>query len=771
MKKLKLLLALLLIIPVGLTFSACKKNKNNNNNNSNNDQEQGGETPKPIDPDVPTYTVTFDYNLPDRLEGLLENQTITRNVGDSVNLPTIKDDNLKSYFTGWYDTNEEEVTSSISGTEDQQISIKAKWNRVDLNNYYCTSGLEFDYDSDNTASVTGYTGSSEVVYLPVYSMNGSVKCLVDTIKESAFAQKNVKKVNYELTSLTIENEAFKNSKLEEFDFTNVVFIGNSAFSGVNLKNVTLGALVSGIGTNVFEYCKLLETVDFSKPINADFAYIPEYAFSNCDALKTFVTNNNIKTIKTRAFYGCKALESLTFLENNQVTKIEDYAFSNCEALEEIIMPSSLTAFGYNVFDGCSGAKILKLGSLFATENKSFSNYVGDLSKTVEEVYFTGTKITKIPSYCFQNYELLKKVVMSNSIKTLSSGAFRGCLVLDDITFSTQIEISNFATDALETTKWYNDLTQPFVYNNTLMIIPSTLSGEIVIEDGVKEIKSNAFYENTKITKITIPASVQEIGESAFFGCTNLTAVVFESGSKLTKINKTTFYRCNLQSINIPNVTEIGDSAFGANAISMDTLVLPSSLQTLGSGVFSGCEIKEYVITNCDKYCTRDGVLFEKTGDTYKLLVYPKNKTANVYYIEEDVSSIDTSAFHAPKNLEVVYFKKRSASSGESLAFSGSFTRQCLVLSEGVSVSVPTSSYILKFDLLSDDCYSFTAPENEGDYPTISITSDDVSKSDDIQNYFIKRTENSVTKYYTLRVSYINNKYEVSSINDITYKFD
>ena len=78
---------------------------------------------------------------------------------------------------------------------------------------------------------------------------------------------------------------------------------------------------------------------------------------------------------------------------------------------------------------------------------------------------------------------------------------------------------------------------------------------------VTEIKSNAFYECTKLTSVTIPDSVTSIGEHAFSDCTGLTSVTI--GNSVTSIGGGAFYGCNgLKSITIPDsVTSTGNWAF------------------------------------------------------------------------------------------------------------------------------------------------------------------------------------------------------------------
>lgn len=152
---------------------------------------------------------------------------------------------------------------------------------------------------------------------------------------------------------------------------------------------------------------------------------------------------------------------------------------------------------------------------------------------------------------------------------------------------------------------------------------------VKIPSTITSIENFAFYWNPYLTTVTIPSSLITIGESAF-GATNLKILTFtgaeDGSSQLQTIGKNAFYGCNITTdvsnpLIIPYsvqtigsqafennrgltsltfsgsldgssmLKEIGDSAFRSCNLTYETdtnpLILPSSVPTMGVGVFSG----------------------------------------------------------------------------------------------------------------------------------------------------------------------------------------
>lgn len=79
----------------------------------------------------------------------------------------------------------------------------------------------------------------------------------------------------------------------------------------------------------------------------------------------------------------------------------------------------------------------------------------------------------------------------------------------------------------------------------------------------------------------------EIGVKAFAACTQLHTAVF--GKDISVIGASSFEGCGLKSINLENtiVNTIGNRAFAQNT-SLENILLPQSVKTLGEGMLSDC---------------------------------------------------------------------------------------------------------------------------------------------------------------------------------------
>ena len=142
------------------------------------------------------------------------------------------------------------------------------------------------------------------------------------------------------------------------------------------------------------------------------------------------------------------------------------------------------------------------------------------------------------------------------------------------------------------------------------------SGDVVVDavyrgKPVTSIAAKAFYNNSKITSITVGSNIKKIGERAFAKCSQLTSVTIENGvteigektfqsskalvsvilpDSVTVITPSMFSWCSsLENLTIGNaITKIDEYAF-SNCKALKSITLPSTVTSIGEYAFSDCE--------------------------------------------------------------------------------------------------------------------------------------------------------------------------------------
>ena len=176
----------------------------------------------------------------------------------------------------------------------------------------------------------------------------------------------------------------------------------------------------------------------------------------------------------------------------------------------------------------------------------------------------------------------------------------------------------------------------------------------IIQDGVTEIISGAFYDCTNLTEIVIPDSVTNIGDEAFKYCSGLTSVTIPDS--VTSIGNAAFRGCyNLTEIVIPDsVTNIGDEAF-KYCSGLTSVTIPDSVTNIGWSAFNGCSSLQSVTipfvgasrtTASDTYQYPFGYIFGTSS-------YTGCVATTQYYYGSSTSSRTNTTFYIPSSLKSV----------------------------------------------------------------------------------------------------------------------
>jgi hypothetical protein len=213
---------------------------------------------------------------------------------------------------------------------------------------------QFTYTvSNQTVTITGYTGTHDVVAIPS-TMNGLP---VTGIGDRAFDGSSVTRV------------AIPNS---------VSTIGDSAFAYCyRLTSVAIPNTVTRIGEDAFGYCSSLTNI-MVDPLNSAYSSVDGVLFNqNQTTLLEFSGGKagdytippSVINIWPRAFSECTGLTGITI--PNSVTNIGDSAFSGCPSLARVTIGDSVTSIGVGAFGGTSLRSLIIPESVISIGDAAF----------------------------------------------------------------------------------------------------------------------------------------------------------------------------------------------------------------------------------------------------------------------------------------------------------------------------------------------------------------------------------------------------------------
>ena len=310
-----------------------------------------------------------------------------------------------------------------------------------------------------------------------------------------------------------------------------------------------------------------------------------------------------------------------------------------------------------------------------------------------------TGITTWPNK-FMGIKTLYAISLPNTIKSVQTDAFTECTNLRAITVPCSIQsYPSVPSYSYSTIVLYSTIVNfTGTFEDWLLssaILPSgetlylngaiiELSGTVTIPDYVTKIKSRAFQNCSKITKVVIPKNVTSIGDSAFSGCSGLKAIT------------------------IPDkVTSIGDSAF-SGCTGLASITIPNNVVTIGKASFYGCtSLRKLIMADGNttlKFVSIDKLLYGCPLETLYLgrnLSYygdsPFSNKASLVSVEfgNSVESINGNAFKNCTGLASITICGSVTSIGER-AFYNCSSLKHVIIEDGTA----------ELNLLGDGFYLF-----------------------------------------------------------------
>ena len=295
---------------------------------------------------------------------------------------------------------------------------------------------------------------------------------------------------------------------------------------------------------------------------------------------------------------------------------------------------------------------------------TITDYDGMASSLSIPSAINGHTVKQIDTGALSDNRIITSVTIPNGVTTIGFSAFNGCIKLEKIKFSSNLD--TVCENAFNNTKWFNNQSNGLVYVGKVAYkykgdMPRNT--KITVKSDTVSISESAFKDCANLTAILIPSSVKHIDKYAFYNCQGLTKLNFNDG--IERIENDAFGSCEkLTGVNFSETLKsIGAFAF-VECKKLSEITIPRSVTSVGEYAFSGCENLASV-TVSDDLPYVGGRAFEKTkwlNSQPDGVVYigksaygykgdmPKNTELS---LKSGITNISGYAFYEEKNLTSV----------------------------------------------------------------------------------------------------------------------
>lgn len=523
--------------------------------------------------------------------------------------------------------------------------------------------------------------------------------------------------NYDPASYEVEGTRLVKWKGNEsmIDFTfdpvlnTITEIAGGAFQYKgDVKRIILPASLRKIGTQAFYECGMLSVVNFAEGLQE----LAPQAFCRCPALTTLDLPASLETIGEAPTMNCQGLTSFTLPASNTHYKSVEGVLYNATGQTLIdypagregsfTLPEGVSRIGDYAFAFCSGLDVIKLGN----QLKELGRGAFRESSSLRGIIEIPGAVQVISDSAFYLCENVREIRMAEGVCKIGIEAFGHCSSVEKITMpSTVTELGESCFSFLSRlSSFYNHMKEPLQGRQVFWQTKTYQATLYVPAESVELYKAqtstwdafNAYLPLEDIGQIP-PSSykLDETGRTLIQWIGPETVIDFSKDSVLNRvrtIGTAAFLNKSVQKVILPEALEtigeraflnceeltdvvtndrlrsIGNRAFWNN-FALQSFMLPQSIELVASDAFGYCtHLTGFFMTAPNEYYkVVDKVLL--TADGKHLVCYPSLR-GEEYTLPKGVTTIDPDAAAGAEGLVQLTLPEGLKEIGES-AFQGS----------------------------------------------------------------------------------------------------
>ena len=444
-----------------------------------------------------------------------------------------------------------------------------------------------------------------VIYCPMsvfgitvhVSTPGTLESVIDEIDDYSFPELTITGELNAVDVVFLCNQSGRLGTVQRLDLSGINFVeGGGAYATISIRKTT--AVIEDYTYTFYFSHEYKSHIESSSSMLGGWNHaITTYTD---DMSGMFYKSNypevvipgSVSKIGKMAFYksNIRSVGSVKPIES-----IGENAFANCNVLETINI-ESVSEIGDGAFDGCCNLYFSADSTLniLSTENigkTAFRDCVSirkiNLSQSLKTIgdraFYSCDKISEltIPSsvkhigdYAFSGCIKIKNVTLPLGLESIGKYAFSRCELLADVVI--EGNPAGLSRNTFSSTPFFDSLKPEddnIIYLNNIAIMeyrttkaPHTL----VFKDGTVEIGDDFIGSSYEyVTGVVLPSTLKKIGDNAF------SYFLYDSPHS------------ELSSVNFPEgLEEIGSNAFSGSKIT--ELSFPSTLRKIGEKAFYGC---------------------------------------------------------------------------------------------------------------------------------------------------------------------------------------